>query len=139
MRTVLAASGALLALIGGAMLTKTEAFLQTSGIEIHADPGLLSELRAPSGLLIISGAIMLAGSVRTRFVNLGLTTGSLVYGSYGVARLVSMILDGLPSGSLIGATAVELVLAGVLFILRRKNTLPSVAHPAHAGSHGHDQ
>ena len=117
-RFVLAGSGALLGLIGGAMLVETQAFLETSGVEIGSDADLLSELKAPSGVLIIVAAVMLAGSVRPRFARLGLLSGGLVYGSYGLARLVSMLLDGLPSKSLIIATIVELGLAGLLFLLR---------------------
>ena len=120
-RFVLAGSGALLGLIGGAMLTKTRSFLETSGVEIAADPSLLSELKAPSGLLIIAAALMLAGSMRFRFANLGLVTGSVVYGSYALARIAGMVLDGLPSESLVIATVIELGLAGLLALLRLRN------------------
>ncbi|MEM9740779.1 MAG: DUF4345 domain-containing protein [Pseudomonadota bacterium] len=113
-RILLAGSGALLGVIGGAMLANTKAFLKTSGVEISADPSLLSELKAPSLILMIAAAVMLLGSARARFANLGLTFGGVVYGSYGLARLVGIAMEGLPSGSLIIATAIELVLGGLL-------------------------
>lgn len=120
-RLVLAGSGALLGLIGGSMLFEPQEFLGMSGVEISSDPDLLSELKAPSGLLVIVGVIMLAGSVRIRFANLGLITGGIVYGSYGLARSVGMVMDGFPSGPLMIATAIEVMLAAILLLLHRND------------------
>ena len=117
-RTLLAGSGTLLGVIGAAMLTRTQAFLAMSGVEISPNPSLLSELKAPSLLLILAGALMFAGSIRIRFADLSLTTGAVIYGSYGLARLVSMLMEGLPSGSLLIAMLVELLLAVLLFGFR---------------------
>ena len=117
-RAVLALSGALLGSIGGAILVSPTAFLAMSHVVIDNDPGLLSELTAPSVMLILTGALMILGALRTRFANLALSAGALVYGSYGVGRLVSMALHGLPSQSLIVAAVVELAVAAVLVALR---------------------
>jgi len=117
-RFLLAGSGTLLGFIGAAMLTRTEDFLAMSDVQIAPNPSLLSELKAPSALLILAGATMLIGSVRTRFADLGLTVGAVVYGSSGLARLVGTVLDGLPTGSLLIAMLIELVLAGLLMALR---------------------
>ncbi|MEM9377014.1 MAG: DUF4345 domain-containing protein [Pseudomonadota bacterium] len=122
-RILLAGAGALLRGIGAAMLTNTEKFLAMSDVQIDLNPSLLSELKAPSVLLILAGAIMLVGGIRTRFADLGLTVGGVVYGSYGLARLVGMVIDGLPTGSLLIATAIELVLAGLLLSLRLAKTV----------------
>ncbi|MEO0466555.1 MAG: DUF4345 domain-containing protein [Pseudomonadota bacterium] len=113
-RVLLAGSGALLGVIGGAMLTSTQAFLQTSGVEISSDPSLLSELKAPSVLLIVAAMVMIAGSARTRFANTALILGGVVYGSYGLARLLGMAMNGMPSDPLIVATAIELALSALL-------------------------
>lgn len=126
-RAVLAGSGALLGIIGAAMLTKTEAFLAMSDVEVAPNPSLLSELKAPSVLLILTGALMLIGSIRTRYADLGLTVGAVVYGSYGLARLAGMVIDGLPTGSLLIATLIELVLATLLLGLRLAR--PNAAQP----------
>jgi len=117
-RAVLALSGALLGSIGGAILVSPTAFLAMSHVVIDNDPGLLSELTAPSVMLILTGALMILGALRTRFANLALSAGALVYGSYGLGRLVSMALHGLPSQSLIVAAVVELAVAAVLVALR---------------------
>lgn len=117
-QTLPAGSGMLLGLIGTAMLTKTEAFLAMSDVRIDPDPSLLSELKAPSLLLILTGVLMLIGSVRSRCADLGLAVGAVVYGSYGMARLAGMVIDGLPTGPLLVATLIELVLAALLMALR---------------------
>ena len=117
-RTVLFGSGALLGLIGGALMLSPKAFLETSHVFIDQDPGLMSELAAPSGLLIIASTLLILGAIRVRFANLALSIGAIVYGSYGFGRLISMALHGLPSDSLIVATVIEFVVAALLVALR---------------------
>ncbi|MEL6861327.1 MAG: DUF4345 domain-containing protein [Pseudomonadota bacterium] len=110
-RLSLAASGALLGVIGGALMVDPQAFLQMSHVIVDRDPGLMSELTAPSGLLLLSGAFMVFGALKLRFSQLALIIGALVYGSYGIVRGISMGLHGLPSESLISATMIELAIA----------------------------
>ena len=81
---------------------------------------LLSELKAPAGLLVITGSLMIVGSARSRLAKAALTLGGLVYGSYGLSRIFSLILDGWPSQALIIATAIELVLAVFLLAFHQK-------------------
>lgn len=117
-RTVLVLCGALLGVIGGALLVSPRDFLALSHVVTNNDPGLLSELAAPSGLLITTGAFMILGAIRLRLANRALSAGALVYGSYGLCRLAGMALHGLPSDSLITATFVELFVAAVLTVFR---------------------
>ncbi len=117
-RGVLTVSGAILGLIGGALMFAPKAFLETNHVFIDRDSGLMSELTAPSGLLILTGALMILGAFKLRYANLALLIGAIVYGSYGLGRLVSMMLHGLPSGSLITATVIEFAVAVVLLVLR---------------------
>lgn len=120
-RMALAGSGAILGLISGALIVSPQAFLKSSGITIDRDPGLMSELTAPAGVLLITGALMMVGAVRLRFARAGLTVGAIVYGTYGVGRLVSMALHGLPSQALITATLIELGLGAILAVLRMRD------------------
>ena len=103
-----------------------KAFLETSHVFIDRDPGLMSELTAPSGILIITGALMILGAFKLRFANIALLIGAIVYGSYGLGRLVSMGLHGLPSASLITATVIEFAVAVVLLTLRLSASTPAV-------------
>ncbi|MGB3625530.1 MAG: DUF4345 domain-containing protein [Henriciella sp.] len=117
-RFALAGSGAILGLIGGALVVSPQAFLKSSGVMVEREPGLMSELTAPAGVLLMTGALMISGAVRLRFANAGLTAGAIVYGTYGAGRLVSMMLHGMPPQSLIIATLIEFGIAAVLAVLR---------------------
>ena len=117
-RAILVLSGALLGTIGWALLVSPTAFLSMSHVVIDNDPGLLSELTAPSVILILTGALQILGAFRARFAEMALSAGAIVYGSYGLGRLVSMALHGMPSQSLIVAAVVELAVAAVLVVLR---------------------
>ncbi|MEM7329244.1 MAG: DUF4345 domain-containing protein [Pseudomonadota bacterium] len=113
-RLVLFGSGTVLGMIGSALMVSPKAFLETSHVFVERDPGLMSELAAPGGLLIVTGALMLMGAVKVRFASLALGVGAVVYGSYAIGRVISMVLHGLPSQSLISATILEVALAIVL-------------------------
>jgi hypothetical protein len=126
-RGALTASGAILSLIGGALMFAPKAFLETSHVFIDRDPGLMSELTAPSGVLIITGAFMILAAIKLRFANPALSIGAIVYGSYGLGRLVSMGLHGWPSESLITATVIEVAVAVVLLALRLSASSPLVS------------
>lgn len=116
-RSALATAGALLGGIGGALILVPQDFLAMSHVVIDSDPGLMSELAAPGGILLIASALMLAGAVRIRFAELALAIGAIVYGSYGAGRLISMALHGLPPDSLIAAMVIELGIAATLSAL----------------------
>lgn len=116
-RSSLAASGALLGGIGGALILTPRNFLGMSHVVIGNDPGLMSELAASSGVLLVASAVMLAGAVRIRFSELALAIGATLYGSYGAGRLISLMLHGLPPDSLIAAMMIELGIAATLSAL----------------------
>ena len=63
-RLALAGSGTILGLIGSALLASPRAFLETSGILVDHDPGLMSELSAPAGILLVCIASLFAARVR---------------------------------------------------------------------------
>lgn len=116
-RLVLLGAGATLGLIGAALMVSPRAFLEVNRVFVETDPGLMSELTAPAGILILTSALLLIGALKLRAASLALIVGAIVYGSYGIGRLVSMALHGLPSESLITATIVELVVAVLLGVL----------------------
>jgi len=132
-RTALAGSGVILGLIGGSLMFTPKAFLEMSHVFVERDPGLMSELTAPSGVLIISGAFMIVAAIKLCLANAALMTGAIVYGSYGAGRLVSMGLHGVPSDSLVTASVIELGFAAVLVTLRL------IARPADQGTRAASQ
>ncbi len=130
-RLMLASSGALLGLIGGALMTSPKAFLEMSHVFVERDPGVMSELAAPSGILILTGALMWIGAFKLRFANLALIVGAVVYGSYGFGRLIAMALHGVPSQSLIMAMVIELGIALVLSALATRTRFDHEAARPH--------
>lgn len=117
-------SGALLLGIGGSIVWVPHVFHAGNGIVLGDDPSLLSEIRAPGGLLAGSGLLILLGAVRAGLRTLAMKLVVLVYGSFGLSRLVGLTLDGMPANGIIGATAIELFVAaiGLVLILRQSGT-----------------
>jgi len=113
-KITLAISG-LIALIIGAMITLVpHTFYASYGITLGQDPNLLNELRAPGSGLAVFGALMLAGVVREAIAPIALAVALTVYLAFPVGRILGIVLDGMPSGSVIGALAFEIVIAGLL-------------------------
>ncbi len=113
-------SGLLLLAIGSAILLAPHAFHASNGIALGDDPSLLSEVRAPGGLLAASAVLVLLGTFRRSLRSLAMTLTVLVYGSFGLARLLGLALDGMPSSGLVASTAIELIVAAIgLVILSR--------------------
>lgn len=106
-------AGLILIFIGGAALLCTDAFFGTNGIVIPPDASLRSEIRAPTGLLLVSGLLITASAFRRGIAALGLGLTALVYGTYGLSRLVSIGFDGSPGESLVSAMLIELVISSL--------------------------
>ncbi|MEM6454767.1 MAG: DUF4345 family protein [Acidobacteriota bacterium] len=120
-------SGLLLLGIGSAVLLVPRAFHAGNGIVLGSDPSLLSEVRAPGGLLTASAILILLGAFRRALRSLAMVLTVLVYGSFGLARLLGLGLDGMPSSGLVGATVIELIVAAIgLAILWRSGSLGAV-------------
>ncbi|WOE74524.1 DUF4345 domain-containing protein [Alterisphingorhabdus coralli] len=131
-RSALGVSGVILAVIGSSIMAAPRLFLATSEVIVEQDAGLMSEVTAPSGMLIITGAFMLLGAINLQFSRLGLVLGAIVYGSYGVSRFVSMYLHGMPSDSLMIVAYFELGVAAMLAVLNFAAPLSTAA-----SVHGH--
>lgn len=110
---LLGIAGLMLLAIGSAMLFIPEGFFASNGVRLSADPSLMSEIRAPGGLLVASAIIVLLGAFRETHAQAGLLVAAGVFGSYGVARLVGIGMDGLPAASLLAATVIEFVVAAL--------------------------
>jgi hypothetical protein len=110
-RILLLVSGTVLVLIGAMVVLAPSSFFAGNGVVLSPNPNLLSEIRAPGGLLLLAGLLILWGAFRAGFVQSALALSILVYGSYGCSRLFSMAVDGIPQASLVGAATIELLLA----------------------------
>ncbi|WP_445721754.1 DUF4345 domain-containing protein [Flavobacterium sp.] len=122
-KVLLIISGIIGIWVGYSLLFSTVAFEATAGINLGKDINLLSELRAPSGLLLVGGVLIILGAFYSKLTFTSILLSCLIYLSYGFSRLVSIIFDGFPSESLQIALITEfLVGLTSLFVLIRFNS-----------------
>jgi hypothetical protein len=107
--------------IGTFILAAPLTFYASYGISLGDDASLLSELRAPGAGLAAFGALMLVGLVRHAFSTVSFVAALTVFLAYPAGRLVGLLVDGIPNGSILGALIIELVIAGLcLFAFRAR-------------------
>lgn len=99
--------------IGGSILFIPDQFQANANIIFPANPSLYSEVRAPGAFLtLIAGGILASVFIRDWRLY-GLMGIAAVNLTYGLGRVVSVMLDGVPSTTILIAMGVEL-LAGML-------------------------
>ena len=113
-RGILAISGLIAVAIAGMILFVPDAFYAGYGsIELAGNPTLANELKAPSGALLVAGLLMFAGVVQRAWLVPGLAVATFIYLSYGVARILSILLDGVPHSGMVWAAVIEIVIGGL--------------------------
>lgn len=125
-------SGSIASGIGAAILTVPGVFYAIYGIALGTHPSLLNEIRAPGGALLALGLLILAGAFVPAMRMNSTLIATLVYLSYGLSRVLGMVVDGWPDGGLIAAAALELVIGsiGATVLLRNWHALPArLKHP----------
>jgi len=123
---VLLLAGLILSVIGAAILVAPHALFAKNGVTLGSDPSLLSDIRAPGGLLLASGVVVLLGALRHSMRRQALMLAAMVYGAFGVSRLLAMAIDGAPSESLLWATGTELFLAASCVVSLHRHQLASL-------------
>lgn len=134
-KAALGLSGLTALAIGASILFAPHAFYASYGITLGEDANLLSELRAPGAGLAGFGLLMLLGIWRQAVLPVAMAVALTVFIAFPAGRLVGLAVDGVPSGSVIGALVVELVIAALcLAAFRRRLWQPasglSTAQPA---------
>lgn len=107
---LLLASGLLAAGIAVTILFAPDAFYTSYGIDIRSNVNLVNEIKAPAGVLLIAGLVMLTGVFRAELVTASLATATAIYLSYGLSRLLSMATDGVPNSALVIAAVLEIAI-----------------------------
>ncbi|MEJ2125152.1 MAG: DUF4345 domain-containing protein [Alphaproteobacteria bacterium] len=100
-KLVLGVAGLIASGIGVAIMAMPHAFYASNGISLGTDVNLINELRAPGANLVALGAIVF-------------------FLAYAFGRLVSLALDGVPTDSLLAATAIEIVVGGLCLLAFRR-------------------
>lgn len=105
-------------IIGASLLLTPIAFEASAGIHLENEVNILSEVRAPGGTLMTAGILIASGAFISGVTYLSVILAALFYLSYGLSRTISILLDGLPSDTLIIATVSEIIIGLIsLYIL----------------------
>ncbi len=112
-RLVLILSALVAIAIAGTILIAPGVFYAGYGIEVAGNATLANELKAPAGALLVAGLLMSVGAFRRRFAVVSLATASVVYLSYGAARVLSIAVDGMPHSGMVSAAVIEIVIGAV--------------------------
>jgi hypothetical protein len=102
-------AGLIFIIVGGANFIVPIEFGTRNGAVLGDNMSMLSEMRGFGALLFVSGWIILLGAF---FKNLTYTSAfiaPLMYLFFGVGRVLSIVVDGMPADTLVKATVVEIV------------------------------
>ncbi|MGG7644189.1 DUF4345 domain-containing protein [Rhodovulum sp. YNF3179] len=135
-KIALGLSGLTALAIGAFILFAPHAFYASYGITLGEDASLLSELRAPGAGLAGFGLLMLLGIRRHATLAVAMVAALTVFVAFPIGRLVGLAMDGMPSGSVIGALVVELVIAALCLAAFRRRLRQPAPRPF-AARHAH--
>jgi hypothetical protein len=110
LKTILFLSGFIGVVVGAAILFYPVPFYATSRIELGGNISLLNEIRASGGSLLATGILVMLGVFVEKLTYTALVVSTLTYLSYGLSRLLSMTVDGLPTKDLIVVAGLEIVI-----------------------------
>lgn len=113
----LAVTGLMATAIGGLILIEPATFHAGAGIDIGNQIALKNELMAAGSTVLATGVFALLAIVVVRLRSTALVVSALVYGSYGVGRVVSFLVDGVPNTALLSIAVLELVIAAACIVL----------------------
>jgi hypothetical protein len=120
-RVLLIVSGLILICVGAGILLWPHGFYESNGTLLGNEPRLLSEVRAAGGLLFGCGVVVFLSAFRSLLGRQALALSALVFLAYGLARLASMVMDGMPSSSLVVSTGIELLVGALCVIALRRH------------------
>ncbi|WP_321448895.1 DUF4345 domain-containing protein [uncultured Cohaesibacter sp.] len=115
-KLVLGIAGLTAFVIGATITSMPHMFYASYGIFLGSEASLLSELRAPGAGLASLGGIMLIGIVRQRFAAVAILASLMVFLSFPAGRLVSLVLDGMPSTGILMALIFECLIAALCLL-----------------------
>lgn len=114
--TLVCAATTLIA-IGGLLTFEPHLMFGLNGVKLDDDPNLLSEVRAPGFLLLLSGILTGLSLFRPRWRQSALLGAGILLIGFAGGRGISLVFDGLPAQSLIAAGIIELALGLVCIVL----------------------
>lgn len=115
LKVILFISGLIAIGVGATILTMPVVFYATNGINLEGNVSLLNEIRASGGALLVVGMLIMSGVFITRLTFTATVISMLLYLSYGLSRILSIALDGMPVDALVQAVILEIIIGLVCF------------------------
>ena len=109
-KIVLILAGLVGMIVGGANLFVPVEFNASSGIELGINISLLNEMRASGGGLLLSSIVIFLGAFISRLTFTSTLLATILYLSYGFSRIMSMMVDGMPSNDLVVVAIFEIII-----------------------------
>jgi Domain of unknown function (DUF4345) len=120
LKAILIIAGLIGAGVGGAILFIPGPFHATTGIQLGDDVSLLNEIRASGGALLAAGVLVMSGAWIPKLAFTSIVVATLLYLSYGLSRVLSMAVDGMPDAGLVQVAVLELFIGSIcLFALAK--------------------
>ncbi len=108
---ILSISGLLLLYGGTSRISNPiKVYLKNSGIKLENDVNVLNEARGVSSVMLLSGIIMLLGTIVPELTLTSFVVATLILLGFAMGRLISTRLDGKPNKLLVQGLIVEIVL-----------------------------
>ncbi|MBT4020504.1 MAG: DUF4345 domain-containing protein [Alphaproteobacteria bacterium] len=108
LKTILLISGLIAAAIGGGILFFPADFYAAYNIDLGQNISLLNEMKASGGGLLATGFVIVAGVFVAKLTFTSSVLAALLYLSYGLSRILSMTIDGMPVEGLQQAAFLEI-------------------------------
>lgn len=105
--------------VGGSLLF-FPAELQAQSDILITSPSQYSEARAPGAAIVSASIIALLGAFKAQWRKTALIVMTLFFTSYGLGRLMSLVLDGMPAEGLFYAMIGEIIMGVVAYALLLK-------------------
>jgi len=122
LKTILVISGLIASVIGAAILFAPGAFYASYSIAPGGNFNLLNELRASGGAVLASGILIMSGAFVDKLAFTATVVSTLLYLSYGLSRVMSMAIDGMPVDGLVQAAVIEVITGLACFFALVKYT-----------------
>ena len=116
LKIILGICGLVAMAIATKILFSPECFYAANHINLHHNVNLLSEIRAPATALFVYGLVIFLGVFITQLTLTSTLLSTLLYFSYGIGRILSMVLDGQPIDNLVVAAGIEILLGIVSLV-----------------------
>jgi len=118
LKGILILLGGMLTIMGMWRLIDPISFFEMSGLVLIDNAGLLNEARGAGGAIVGFGLLILLGAFKKKLTFTSTLVAIVLFLGYGIARVISLVLDGNPGEALYKGIIGEFVMGSLaLFAL----------------------